>query len=379
MLKTLGITLVLILLPLLTAAGTGVSLQFLHPLATTPRPNTDTAVRLSLLWGRSGSISHFDAGLVGGLTEGDLRGLQWQSLYAGVNGDLHGAGVTAGVHRVVGQVRGAQIGVVAAWSDGLVQGVQASSALSFAEQGVIGAQVGGLMTVSDGPTRYFQYSTVATVSVGEFTGWQLAGFFAHANTRLVGLQTALLNSVDEGHGLQMGTINIAREMSGLQLGIINVSDRMHGLPLGLINLQKGSPRSWLVYGTNLSVGNFGFRSDVNGWLSTISVGYGDAQGDQSQAGSLGWHFGRRFLGDTRRWLAVEMGLLHIMPDGSDDPAVNDRPHPVIQYRVSGEMALSEDLALWGALGLSEIGRSYDEVDEDDHHSDIHIAAGVVLR
>jgi hypothetical protein len=371
--------LALLVLPCLAAAATPVSLQFLHPVATTSDPDTDAAVRLSLLWGRSGSVSILDLGLVAGTTSSDMSGLQGQLFHAGVGGDLRGAGLSLGLHRVIGDVHGIQLAGLAGWSEGRVGGLQASAALAYADGGLGGLQLGGLMAVSDGPTRWVQASSVATVAVGDFAGWQTAGFVSHANARLDGVQTALLNSVDEGHGVQLGAINLAREMSGLQLGFINVSDRMSGLPLGMINLQKGSPRNWLVYGTNLSVGNLGFRTDVNGWLSTVSVGYGDAQGDQSEAGTLAWHFGRRILGSVDRWLAVEVGWVHIMPDGSDDPEVNDRPHPAFQFRVSGEVGLTRRLAVWGAVGASSIASSYDEDDDTDPESDSLLAAGVVLR
>jgi len=46
------------------ADSTPVSLQFLHPISTTRDPDTDTSVRLSLLWARSGTVKALDMGLV---------------------------------------------------------------------------------------------------------------------------------------------------------------------------------------------------------------------------------------------------------------------------------------------------------------------------
>ena len=119
-----GIALVAALLVVSIASDTmaaenpshAVSLQFLHPVATSPNPETDTAVRLSLLWGRSARVSILDLSLVAATTSGDTRGLQLVGLYGGVGGDLRGVGVTAGVHLVQHDVRGVQWASLASWT-----------------------------------------------------------------------------------------------------------------------------------------------------------------------------------------------------------------------------------------------------------------------
>ena len=122
---------ILCLLLMALGAGTAtaapshaVDLHFLHPLATSPDPETDTTVRLSLLWARSHTVKALDLGLVASGTSGDVTGLQWATAYADVGGDLRGVAGTMGVHRVGGDARGIQFSVLAGWVGGDVGGIQ---------------------------------------------------------------------------------------------------------------------------------------------------------------------------------------------------------------------------------------------------------------
>jgi len=360
------------------APAHAVSLQFLHPIATSPDPRTEATVRLSLLWGRSGAVRALDLGGVAAATLGDVRGVQAVGAYGGVGGDLQGVALTAGVHLVQQDVSGLQSGGVAAWTRGAVAGAQLAGAVSYAASGLNGAQLSGLVSISDGDGGFLQASSVANVAVGEFGGWQLAGFVNSANNAFGGLQTAVLNYSDSGRGAQIGLVNVAREMSGLQLGAINSATTLDGVPVGLVNLTRDNPRDWIVYASTLALASLGFRTEVNGWTSILSAGYGDAQGDESEAGTLAWHYGRRLGGDERRWLGADLGWVHVMPRAeSDDPAVNDRLHGALQARLTGDLALSEGVAAWAAVGASLI------LDEYSVHAgsatELLLAGGVVLR
>jgi hypothetical protein len=367
-----------LLLPVSAArAASPVSLQFLHPLATTPDPQTEASVRLSLLWARSGAVRAVDLGLVAGATSGDVRGLQWQSLYAGVGGDLRGAGASLGVHLVQQDVHGLQFGGVAAWTRGRMDGVQVAGTVSYADRGLEGVQLSGLMNVSDGPGRFLQLASVANVNVGEFRGFQLAGFVNHASAELGGLQLATLNNAERGYGAQVGLINLAGDWRGLQLGAINTAASLQGVPVGLVNTTPGSPRGWIAYGSTLSLGNLSYHTEVNRWTSQLSLGYGDAQGSQEEALTISWHYGYRLLGDARRWLGIDLGFVHIMPRASDDPELNDRLHWALQPRVNGELALGRRVGVWAAAGASFVQSSYGCGSESE--TELLLAGGVVLR
>jgi hypothetical protein len=364
-------------LPAMVHAGSPVSLHFLHPISVPSDPENVSTVRLSLLYGRSASVRALDLGLIAGRTSGDMQGLQLQGFYAGTGGDLRGVSATFGVNLVQQEMRGVQIGALANWVQDSVTGVQGSGILNYANAGVAGAQLSSFLNISDGPTRFAQVSGVANVAVGDVRGLQLTGFVNHANARMSGAQVAVLNHADVGSGLQLGIINLARDMTGLQFGAINVSREISGVPIGLINHSTGNPRHWLLYASSLSAANLAYRTEVNGWVSTLSGGYGDLQGSQEEAGFLSWHFGHRLLGSGRTWLGVDVGLVHIMPVKHDDPAVNDRLHRAVQLRLTGDLAVGSWLNLWGAVGVSSIAESYE--DEAATKDELLVAGGVVIR
>lgn len=355
-----------------------IDLHFLHPIATSPDPETDTTVRLSLLWAQSHEVKALDLGFVATGTSGDMKGLQWSTAYAGVGGDLRGVGASLGLHRVAGDVRGIQYSFLAGWTDGDIGGVQFTSVFGYAGQGVRGAQLSGLMNVNDGDGRWVQLSGAVNVTVGNFTGWQGAAFVNHVNQELSGAQTGVLNVADSARGFQLGVINLARDFSGLQLGVVNAARTMNGVPIGLVNLTDDNPRDWLFYASNVMYGNLGFRTEVNGWVSTIVAGFGEAGAVRESAGALGWHFGHRLKGDAKRNLAVDLGFLHVMPnipENNEDPRIAN--HPVVQLRLTADWALSRVVSLYGVVGLSSAAESYDDGAESEGKG--LVAGGVVLR
>ena len=84
------------------ADSTPISLQFLHPISTSRDPDTDTSVRLSLLWARSGTVKALDLGLVATGTSGDMRGLQLVGFYGGGNYYSQSAHILGGITRELG-------------------------------------------------------------------------------------------------------------------------------------------------------------------------------------------------------------------------------------------------------------------------------------
>ncbi len=333
-------------------------------------------MRLSLLYGRSASVNILDLSLTGA-TSGDVRGLQAVGFYSGVGHDLRGGALAGGVPLVQHDMRGIQASGLVSWANGSVGGVQFGGFMSYADKGMRGAQISGLLNMNDGPGSFLQLASVANVNGGDFRGLQLAAFMNHANSEFGGLQAAVLNFADTAHGAQIGFINLSREMEGLQLGVVNASRSMSGVPVGLVNLSDEGQEDWMFYASNLSLANIGFRTDVHGWTSVLSAGYGDVQGDQSTAATLAWNYGRRIIGSHAKALGVDVGWVHIMPKKSDDPEVNDSLHGAFQARLTGDLALNDGLGLWAAAGASVIFDSYDSGAESE--TEFLFAGGVVLR
>jgi hypothetical protein len=354
-----------------------VSLQFLHPIATSPDPETDASVRLSLLYGRSARVKILDLNLVAAATSGDVSGIQATGAYSGVGGDLRGVALTGGVHLVQEDMVGVQWSGLVSWSRGAVSGVQFGGFLSVADRGLKGAQISGMLNQNDGPGSFLQLATVANVNGGDFRGAQLAGLFNFAGEEFGGFQLGVLNFADTAGGAQVGAINLTREMSGLQLGVVNASRELSGVPVGMVNLSDDDHDNWMFYASNLSIANVGFRTDVNGWVSSLSVGVGDAHGSQSRTLNVAWNYGRRLLGSPGKSLNLDVGWVHIIPEATDDPAKNDRLHGAFQGRLTGDLPVGERLGIWAAVGFSSIIEEYK--DDAPSESEVLLAGGVVLR
>lgn len=371
---------VAVVIALVATAGAAphhpVSVHLLHPLSTSPDPATSTGTRLSLLWGWSRSVSTLDLGLVATGTEGDVRGFQVAGAYAGVGGDFSGLGYTWGLHRVGGGVGGVQFGAVAAWAEGAVRGVQYGTLLGYAGGGFRGAQISAFVTINDGSGRWAQLGTVANATVGDFTGAQFSSIFNFTGGRMAGAQFAFFNHAAELSGAQVGVVNMADRASGLQLGAINVAREMDGVPVGLVILAGNGEREVVAYATNVSLINVGWRTGVAGWRSTVAGGWYEVAADQTSAGSLSWHFGRRLWGDPHRRLGLDVGLVHLIPRNAGR-SEGERLHPSWQIRLTADAMVSARWGLHGAVGLASVSAAYDE--EAEVRGKVLLAAGVVWR
>ncbi len=335
-----------------------VSLQIFHPLATSPDPATTTNARFALLFGRSGSIAGVDATGIASLTDGDFSGVQWTGLYSRVEGSFTGVSFNSGVQRHIGPATGVQFAGISNFHQSIFAGAQFAGVLNYTRQGFIGAQISGLMNLNDGYGGYFQASSIVNVNAKDFGGVQLSGIMNFAGNNLFGGQFALLNYAGQLEGAQVGLINLAEEVSGLQFGAVNISRAIDGVPIGLVNLTDEGRIHGLVYGSNLALYNVGLRTVVNNWSSVVSLGYADQFSDASNAGFLGWHFGRLFpLGDSLD-LTLDTGYLHIIPKDYDDPQINDDPHFALQMRLFADYPLGKSVALFGGGGFSTVFSEY---------------------
>ncbi len=334
------------------------SLQLFHPVATSPDPETSTNFRLAIFYGRSGNIHGFDATAVASVTSGDFTGLQLTGLYSRVEGDFTGVSFNAGVQNHLGPATGIQFSGLANFHQDFFAGAQVSGSLNYTKNGFLGAQISGLMNLNDGYGGYLQLSSIANVNAKAFGGLQLATIMNFAGEETFGTQIAALNFAGQMEGTQIGLINISEEMSGFQMGVVNISEQFSGLPLGVVNITNDSTLQGLVYTSNLSLYNLGVRTVVNQWSSIVSLGYSDQSSAASNAGFIGWHFGRQFSFNEKARLTLDAGYQHIIPKDYDDPNLNDQPHFALQMRLFADYNINQTVALVAGGGLSTIFSEY---------------------
>ena len=352
------------------------SLQLLHPVATSPDPETTANFRLSIFYGRSGGLHGLDLNAVAGVTSGDVTAFQMTGLYASTGGVFRGMSLTGGLSRLRSGGAGFQLSGLANYDEDTFAGLQIAGVLNYTNRGFAGVQISSVMNLNDGAGTFLQLSSVVNVNAGPFAGAQLAVLLNAANNRMGGGQLALVNYAENMNGFQVGVLNLAHEFRGLQIGFLNHSHEFSGTPVGLINMDNHSRQEWMFYGSNLSLLNIGFRTVLNNWSSVVSAGGGDMKGDVESSLFLGWNFGRNFPLSERWDLTIDLGYQHIMPKVSNNPDENDRLHYSLQGRALGEYHFNDRLGIVGSVGLGTVFSDYKSGAENE--TDLLFSAGIVL-
>jgi len=353
------------------------SLQLFHPVATPRDAEASAAVRLSLLYGRSHSVSTLDLNAGVAINSGDTHGLQFTGLYNQVGGRFKGIGFTGGMQHLHGNGSGLLFTLGLNRVEGSFNGFQFAGLLNHTVSGFAGGQVSGLANLNDGAGSFLQLASVANINAGYFGGLQVSAFLNATMEVATGAQVALFNFADVMHGFQLGVVNMSRNFNGLQVGVLNFSRENNGTPIGLVNLADGSRREWLFSTNSLSLANVGFRSVVNRWTSVVSVGAGDRKSDIKESYFLSWHFGYVML-EREKWdVSFDVGFVHIIPTLSTNPVENDKLHYALEARLVADRQLNDNVGLFIAAGVSTVYDNYRA--NASKQTDALFAGGIVLK
>lgn len=342
-------------------AATGhqpVNLSLFYPVSTNRTPDVATNLRLNLLYGRLAAVRGLDLTAGVSVLDEGLGGVQVTGLYSHLKGDFTGLQITGLGNFVQGRSQGVQIAGLLNYDRGEFAGLQTAGLMNFTEQGFRGVQVSSVLNAADGPSRYAQLSVIANTTAGEFVGGQVSGFFNYAAHEITGFQLSALNYGTTVAGAQLGLVNIAGEAAGAQIGFFNIAKRMDGVAVGAVNVAENGALDAVAFASNLMGINAGVRTTVNGFYSMFTVGGWDLQGTRDYAYSLTWNYGRAFPLRPGLDLDADLGLVHIIPVTSDDPAENDRLHPALQARLLLEKRFSPGLSVFAGGGLSVVFSEY---------------------
>ena len=350
-----------LVLPGPAAAATShhpVNLSLFYPVSTNRTPEVTASLRLSLLYGRLAAVRGLDLTAGVSLLDEELRGVQVAGIYSHLKGDFRGLQATGVGNFAQGGGRGLQLAGLFNYDRGEFVGLQSAGLMNFTEAGFRGLQASSVLNAADGPSRYAQLSVIANTTVGEFLGGQVAGFFNYAGDEITGFQLSTLNYGTTVAGAQVGLVNVAGEAAGAQIGFINLAKRMDGVAVGAVNLAENGAVDGVAFASNLMGINAGVRTVVNGFYSMFTVGGWDLQGTRDYAYSLTWNYGRAFPLRPGLDLDADLGLVHIIPVTSDDPAENDRLHPALQARALRERRMSPVLSVFAGGGVSVVFSEY---------------------
>jgi len=336
-----------------------VTLSFVYPLSTNRTPDVDSSFRLSLLYGRQHAVRGLDLNLGASLLSGDMNGVQLTGLYSQIGGDLEGLALGLGPTYVRGDVEGVEMSLFPNVVTGGFRGLQYSWMINLVQGETAGAQLSAIFNQAGAGGRFLQFAVVANAAGADYRGLQLTGGFNYANSTLNGVQLGLANAAVEMHGLQVGALNFTDVQHGLQVGALNMNGENRGVPVGLYNHSKtGGKVDWITYGSNLALVNTGVRTVVRRFHSMLSVGWNDVDADYANTAFLSWQYGYTVPLSPAWSVGADLGYVHIMPEATDDPNVNDKLHFAVQLRALAEFRPSPKFSVFAGGGLSDIFNEY---------------------
>ena len=345
--------------PAVAAQGTSpVTLALLYPIATNRSPEVATAVHISVLYGRVGSVHGFGLHGLATLTGGDVRAFQVTGVYSQIYGNASGIHLTGAANYVMGDVSGLHVSGLANISRGRLSGIEWAGLANMTGKGMSGIQASTLLNLADGGARGFQLSGFANAAGGSFDGWQVAAGCNYIGDRLVGLQLGGVNVAGRSEGTQIGVANFTTTAKGLQMGAFNSATQQDGIPIGMINLAKNGDVDWITYGSNLGAVNTGVRTSIRRFYSMLTAGLPDVQGDVSNTLILTWNYGYSIPAGRKTSVGIDLGYAHYIPEKTDDPNENDRLHFSLQARAMVERTFSRKAKGFVGGGVARIWDEY---------------------
>ncbi|HVJ91828.1 MAG TPA: hypothetical protein VM580_18640 [Labilithrix sp.] len=246
-----------------------ITVAIVYPLATNSgRPNAESNVHLSLVYGRVGTLSGVALGGAVLYASRKTAGAQIGGAASISAGSAAGVQVAGAVNYAGGEVAGVQVAGATNIATSKVAGASVTGAFNFAGGGLSGAQISGGLNLSRGDTSGAQVSGGANIATRSFEGAQIAS----------------VNVAENVAGAQIGVINIARKVKGTQIGVINIAEEVDGAALGVISVSKGGihPIAWA---SNLQYMNAGIKFATKHTYTIAAVHYGTLEGEFGNIGT----------------------------------------------------------------------------------------------
>ncbi len=120
----------------------------------------------------------------------------------------------------------------------------------------------------------------------------------------------------------------------------------------------GSGLQWVTSGSNVTQITTGGRYTWRDWYGQLDMGGYSATEDFENNFFLGLSGGRRVALHRHLHLGGELGYRHIMPDGTDDPAINTEHHFSLSLRLKLELSLNRHLGFFIGTGIDWLYSGY---------------------
>ena len=152
-----------------------VNFTLYYPVGTNQNADISTNFRLSLIYGRVGSVRGLDLNTGVSVVQRDFGGVQGTLLYSQVDGDFGGLAMTGILNNFKSDVSGAQISGLVNVTRGHMTGFQWASLFNYVEGGLSGVQLSSVLNSNQGEGGFLQLASVANINEGDFHGAQIGG------------------------------------------------------------------------------------------------------------------------------------------------------------------------------------------------------------
>jgi hypothetical protein len=134
---------------------------------------------------------------------------------------------------------------------------------------------------------------------------------------------------------------------------------------------------WVTSGGSITQITTGLRYTHHHWYGEFNIGGFSAFDNRENAFFLGVNLGRRFQLIPRLFLGVDLGYRHIIPDGSDDPAIDTGKYFSLEGRLKLEVVLGKHFSTFLGAGTTNIYQGYSLGDDTVHKGSIFWGVGLL--
>jgi hypothetical protein len=115
---------------------------------------------------------------------------------------------------------------------------------------------------------------------------------------------------------------------------------------------------WVTSGSDITQIVTGLRYTHHNWYGEASMGGLSAFDNRENAFFLSLYLGRRFQIVPRLYFGPDVGYRHVIPDGSDDPAIDTGKYFTLEARLKLELVLGRHLSAFIGVAATNIYQGY---------------------
>jgi hypothetical protein len=134
---------------------------------------------------------------------------------------------------------------------------------------------------------------------------------------------------------------------------------------------------WASSGSSITQITTAFRATHHNWYGELGIGGLSGFDNRENAFFLGLNLGRRFELIPRLFLGADLGYRHVIPDGSDDSAIDTSKYFTLEGRLKLEVVLGKHMSVFLGGGTTYIYQGYSLGSDTVHKGSVFWGVGLL--